>query len=226
MGKKAENIMIPENEVCIRVATQEDVEQIVRVHELSFPDYFLTNMGWGVLRRYYTTYVTHPDAAAAVITVSGEVCAFIVGTYRAASMIKAFYRSNFVFVFMAVLWKIVTLNPVILRGLSTRLCHLGIAVKAYFSLAGDAACQSPATQPGKEKKSGRAVAAATLPDYRGKDISSRLFSYFEQLLKEHGSDEVILSVNADNARAIRFYEKNGWKLLKDKGSELSFVKSL
>lgn len=213
-------------EVEMRKAHLSDIDEIVQIHRTSFPEYFLTNMGTGILRRYYTVYVTHPDAVAVVATVGENVCAFIVGTSKASSLLKTFYKDNFFYVLGVTFIKIVSLNPVVLKGLSMRLCHVRIAVQSYFAQKKKPALADAPESPESEVRVGRAVAAATLPEYRGKSVSREVFHQFEVQLKAHGASEVQLCVIADNMRAIRFYEKCGWTMVKDKGAELVFSKKL
>ncbi len=49
------------------------------------------------------------------------------------------------------------------------------------------------------------------PDYWGAGVSSRLFDAGVTYLRERGFERLILWVLEDNARARRFYERNGWQ---------------
>jgi GNAT superfamily N-acetyltransferase len=50
-----------------------------------------------------------------------------------------------------------------------------------------------------------------VPDKRGLGYSAYLDAYAIQYLKNRGLSKSRLSVSPTNTRAIRFYEKNGWK---------------
>lgn len=54
-----------------------------------------------------------------------------------------------------------------------------------------------------------------IPSCRGKGYSSSLLSYSEQWFFRQGMKEYHLRVDQGNRRAIRFYEKNGLRILKD-----------
>lgn len=51
---------------------------------------------------------------------------------------------------------------------------------------------------------------AVLEKYRGKGISDKLYSYFENESSECSS--ISLEVRSDNERAIKFYEKKGFNI--------------
>jgi ribosomal protein S18 acetylase RimI-like enzyme len=130
-------------------------------------------------------------------------------------------------VFFTVLYKLLTLNPVIIKGLSIRLGHVTLAISARFSGAASLASEKPLTDGTQsERQIGRLVSIAALPEVRGRNISAKLLFFFEEQLKKRGTNEVRLCVNADNGRAIQFYKKSGWQRIKDNGNELEFSKDL
>jgi ribosomal protein S18 acetylase RimI-like enzyme len=212
-------------EIGVRLASPTDVVRIVQIHKVSFPDYFLTNMGDGVLRRYYETYLKHPDGVNVVATVGGEVCAFISGTHQASDILRSFYKRNLFYVIGATLGRVLLFNPIILKGLSMRLCHVRIAFASFLSRSNRCG-KAKAHEQTTNKKIGRLVSIAALPECRGKDVSVRMIQFFEKQLISRCTNEVHLCVNSDNARAIQFYKKVGWVMIKDKGSEQAFVKRL
>lgn len=53
-------------------------------------------------------------------------------------------------------------------------------------------------------------AMAVAPEYRGRDIGSKLLSVAEQKLGEMGCMKINLQINGDNAAVVRFYEVNGY----------------
>lgn len=50
-------------------------------------------------------------------------------------------------------------------------------------------------------------------EYRGAGYSAELHQYMTAYMKRRGFRKAMLSVSPTNLRAIRFYEKNGWKNL-------------
>lgn len=60
-------------------------------------------------------------------------------------------------------------------------------------------------------KTMRCGALCIAPDYRGKGISQELFKLHQATAKEAGCRQLFLEVLKDNHRAIRFYEKMGYR---------------
>lgn len=58
--------------------------------------------------------------------------------------------------------------------------------------------------------------------YRGNGNGSQLIKEFCRNMREQGITGVMLIVGADNVRAQKFYEKNGFKLLKKKKSGFTY----
>jgi GNAT superfamily N-acetyltransferase len=50
------------------------------------------------------------------------------------------------------------------------------------------------------------------PNYRGTGIAQRLMATFEEKVKEHNQNELVLSVKKDNGRAIKAYKNFGWQV--------------
>jgi hypothetical protein len=63
--------------VDIRNAAITDLDGIVNVHVAAFPDNFLTNLGRGLLKRFYAAYLHHPNTVNVVTVKDGRVCAFM-----------------------------------------------------------------------------------------------------------------------------------------------------
>ncbi len=53
---------------------------------------------------------------------------------------------------------------------------------------------------------------AVLPEYRGRDIGSKLLSVAEHKLGALGCMKINLQINGDNAAVVRFYEANGYNV--------------
>jgi ribosomal protein S18 acetylase RimI-like enzyme len=65
-----------------------------------------------------------------------------------------------------------------------------------------------------------------LPACRGTGCAEELMRAFERALRERGVGAVGLSVNSDNARAIRFYRKAGWQVAQQRQHSVAFAKRL
>lgn len=67
---------------------------------------------------------------------------------------------------------------------------------------------------------------ALLPRAQKKGLGSRLMSFFMERLKEAGSEGVHLSLNPDNTRAQKVFEKLGFKLVETVQSDLWITRYL
>lgn len=52
-----------------------------------------------------------------------------------------------------------------------------------------------------------------IPEWRGRGLSTQLEKYVESSMRQMGYRSARLSVSPTNLRALKFYEKNGWKNL-------------
>ncbi|KKB78154.1 hypothetical protein VW35_13370 [Devosia soli] len=52
-----------------------------------------------------------------------------------------------------------------------------------------------------------------MPDMQGHGIGARLLNRMEMILELEGADRVLLETPADNVRAVRFYERQGYQIL-------------
>lgn len=62
------------------------------------------------------------------------------------------------------------------------------------------------------KRTMRCGTLCIAPAYRGQGVSRRLFELHKQAALDAGCDQLFLEVLRENARAIRFYEKQGYRI--------------
>ncbi|MGB2938127.1 MAG: GNAT family N-acetyltransferase, partial [Phycisphaerae bacterium] len=67
---------------------------------------------------------------------------------------------------------------------------------------------------------------AVAPEMRGSGVAMELIRCFERDVAEKGLSRVSLTVFADNERAICFYEKAGWVVLKRTPRTVQFFREL
>lgn len=209
----------------VRQAEQRDLDGMVRVHQAAFPEYFGTNLGRGLLTRYYREFLCHPQAVSVVVENDAGICGFIVGYRGRAPVMDLFWRRHLLYVTGCVLLKLVTLNPVIWRGLVARLGHVRVAARALFSRR-PAVAASSTTPEQPAIAAARLLSIAVLPACRGTGCAETVMRFFEQALRERGLALAELTVNSDNARAIHFYRKAGWNVAKQGQHSIAFAKRL
>ena len=209
----------------VRKAELVDIDQIVKVHQQCFGDYFLTMLGRGMLTRYYRNYLEHHDTVNVVVEVDNKVCAFICGVYKPSDVLKTFYRKNFFYVLGVIFLRLLTLNIGVWQGVMKRVSHMKIAVKDKLGGARSSSVSGNSVSE-IDALTGRLVSIACSPAFQGKNIAGEMITFFENQLIAHGAKCVKLTVKSENDRAIRFYKKVGWSVLEDRGNELVFMKNL
>jgi ribosomal-protein-alanine N-acetyltransferase len=61
---------------------------------------------------------------------------------------------------------------------------------------------------------GRIITIDVLPEAQGTGIGDAMLTAAEEMLRQAGCDYVSLEVAVDNSRALRFYKKHGYSVLK------------
>lgn len=192
-----------------------DTPAVARAHAAAFPDYFLTHLGDGFLQLFYAEFVDNPAHPGFVAKVDGRVVGFVVGTLQPEALYKDFYRRNFVRLIGIVAERVAT-DAYVRHHISARMQHVLLAARSYV-LRNDA----PAQASGEDHGGAHLLSIGLLPDARGLGIGEGLMSVFERRVQADGAHKVLLSVRADNPRAIAFYQKCGWR--KERMSEASIV---
>ena len=205
----------------------EDVPPMVRLHRHIFPDYFLTHLGQEFLELFYNHLIPRPGYSF-VARCNGQIIGFVTGTADPDQFYHGFYKHNFLSLARIVLVRMF-LDPHVRSSIWGRLFHLRYAGRALLR-----------SRPPQNNGSAQPIAeAAPTPhgiahllsigvadDFRGQGVAESLSDRFCREAKEDGRRLVLLSVLAENARAIRFYTRTGWQLVEEGGSSLVFSRSL
>jgi len=198
----------------VRRATAADLDGMARCHELSFPGYFMTEMGPGWLRALYRHFIQHEQGIAVVVTdEADEVLGFAVGgaaTIRAEFLRTALYRYPHL-----IIGKFVTVG-IVRRKLSREILR-------RFS-PGRQEAQTATTRPPQAAgaRVGDLLSIGVFPHSQGSGAAGKLIGYFGDLCAEAGYTVLELSVEADNLRAVAFYKKLGWKVVCQYDDDLWF----
>lgn len=204
----------------IRTATAKDLDEIVAVHCTCFPNSFTTVMGKHLLKCYYAEFMEN-NRELFLVSESNEnpskIDGFCMGYYgESPDGVERFIKRNFVRFSLRVLWLLLTFN--------------GLAWKRAASVLrrkNDVIVVNDMLRSFVRKDSAELLSICVLKDKRGTGLSSLLVDEYEQVLQEQRRRVCVLSVLADNERAIRFYEKKGFTLVKKIGSSsLVYAKTL
>ncbi len=169
-------------------ASEDDIAGIVDLHLLKFTNFFLSTLGPSFLKAYYKAFLLMKDDAIIIVAKQeGKVVGFAAVMFESIGAMKKIVASSpltFSFVFL----KIALGNPKGFLGLVNRVLNgkgLQIAGPELLSIA-------------------------TSEQVRG--LGSNLLKQTEEIVASKGYNNISLTTDfEDNARAIRFYEKNGYE---------------
>ncbi len=192
----------------IRPLTIEDLPNVAQVHMQAFPNSALTKLGREAVRRYYEWQITGPHEALNIgvydeDTLLGFCCG---GIFRGA--LGGFLEKNRAFLIRRVIsrpWLL--LNPLFRERAwfaISRLC------RRFLPRYKRSVAQSTAARP-KPIPSFGILSIAVAPQYQGSGAAQLLMEYSERVAVERGFTRMNLTVHPSNKRAVRFYEKMGWR---------------
>jgi ribosomal protein S18 acetylase RimI-like enzyme len=184
---------------------------MARVHLRAFPTSLRSRLGPGFLERFYAEFCRHAYDYGFVAFENGSdrMAAFVVGTSRARAHRQAFLLRRAPYL----TWRVGE------RSLSDP----EVRRLVRFALRGG---------PGRgaSRPAGicpvRLLSIAVDPDFQGSGAAKAVADAFEAKLRAAGHRRVGLSVHADNARAIAFYEKTGWSVAHKSPAGWWFEKTL
>jgi ribosomal protein S18 acetylase RimI-like enzyme len=212
-------------EVRVRPMEHHDVAAVADVHMTAFPDYFLTHMGRGFLEKYYDSYVGVRGAYAFLASVGPDVVGFLVGALDENALTKAFYRRHWPVLGATVVWKFVTRRA----ARASIVSRAGVMREALVALVSprsstDAPPAPPAGVPEGAKASLMSIGVD--PAHRGRGIAEKLQDAFAASARRDGATWLRLNVRPDNARAVGFYEKSGWRVLRSTDKKTTFFREV
>lgn len=175
----------------VRSMCQDDLAEVVRVHQISFRGFFLDKLGPAFLRAYYRAVLDFPDSVANVaVDENGVIRGFVVGFMNPSGFYRHLRKRRLRFLPAVVL--ALVRRPRLLLGVLRN----GARVSRR-SVADD-------TSRCGELSS---IAAAT----PGVGIGSMLLLSFVNALRRRGCRRISLTTDkTDNDRAREFYRRHGF----------------
>jgi ribosomal protein S18 acetylase RimI-like enzyme len=176
----------------ISVASLDDLDEVVAVHQAAFPGFFMTQLGPCFLREYYRCVVECGKGILLAETVDGQCLGFVAGFA----------------------------DPAVFYGeLRRRRCRLGIAALASVTarpwrlpiFVADYRRAGKGTRPQSGPPSAEISSLAVRPLAGGRGIGSRLVHAFVQVAMTAGIERIVLTTDThDNEGGNRFYERLGF----------------
>jgi GNAT superfamily N-acetyltransferase len=175
---------------------QDNVNEIARIHLISFSGFFLSSLGLNFLKIYYSSCLKNNNTIAiGLFDESGNLQGFAIGTSNASGFHKKILINNFDKFFMSLIG-IIILRPSIL-------------VRLIFNLS-----KSP--QKSDTKDYAELLSIAVMPNLKGFGYGKMLLDEFEFNAKKMGVNKIALTTDFyDNETVINFYKTNNYKAYYD-----------
>jgi ribosomal protein S18 acetylase RimI-like enzyme len=189
---------------------REDLDEIVAVHLEAFPTSAMTRLGASAVRAYYDWLLTGPHDVVAVgaLAPSGLAGFVIGGTFHGA--MSGYLRAN-----SALLARSLLVRPGALASDEVR-DRLRFALRVRARRPGSRQQSGPLPKASVSAagngrmQSFTLLAMAVRPWFQGSGVATSLMEGTVDAAAAAGYDSMRLSVRAENARAIAFYEREGW----------------
>ncbi|MDY6836568.1 MAG: hypothetical protein SWH78_01220 [Thermodesulfobacteriota bacterium] len=194
--------------------TRDDLKDVVDLHVLCFPHYFLTGLGDGVLRHYYTYAMDDPQSLVIVLEIpeSGRVVGLAVGTFDPEFQAKLFLSHLFGF-----LWGVlrgVFMSHTVREGIVQRLWDMKWAVRSLFRATINHVTADPQTASPLITDYACLLVNAVHPEWRGWQSSERFLKYFTNCVLEMGATGIWGTVYPENLAALILYKRLSWNIEK------------
>lgn len=183
--------------ISYRKSKVSDSNQIAKIHLKSFPNFFLTSLGYSFLKTYYKSCSKSKEAISicAIDNETKKIVGFAVGCFNSVGFNKRLIFSNSLeYSYRAIL--LLFSKPIAL-------------IRLYKNLA---------KNNGKDDKGNYAelLSIGVLPDKNGFGIGQSLLVKFENQVREKGINTITLTTDADsNDSVLRFYKKSGYTVYYD-----------
>lgn len=178
----------------LREAKLADLDQIVNVHFLAFPNFFLTCLGSKFLKQYYKIYIKYSHLAF-VAEENGFIEGFVVGSNNSVCFYKDLKQEVLHFVF-PVLFNLINfqlLSKIFKRAISVLFKKkVNRSLKSYEGL-------------------NELTSIGVTPTVQSKGLGNRLLAKYEQHCVTSNIEGITLTTDAkNNDKVLKFYKKAGY----------------
>ncbi|MBR0447563.1 MAG: GNAT family N-acetyltransferase [Clostridia bacterium] len=177
------------------IIDKELVSQVVDIHMATFQGFFLTFLGKGFLRQMYTAYVRHEDSDLLIAVDGDMVVGFLAYSNHLSQLYKHMIKKS--------------LFPFAWYSLGAFLRKPKIFMRLIRAL-------SKPGETAKEEKFIHITSIGVSPEYKGRGVGSVLLDSLKSSVNFEKYQYISLETDAvNNESAIRFYEKNGFTLVRE-----------
>jgi ribosomal protein S18 acetylase RimI-like enzyme len=194
-------------DVLIREILEADLALLARLHVRVFADRFLGYMGERFLRRYYSEFIGREGNHGFVALEGDEPVGFVVGTENLDALYGRFFRRSPITISLLAAWRFIV-SGAARRDFFRSFTQFRYAFRSIF--AGGKKRVRASEEIGTRIRA-RLLAIGVAPERRGRGIAESLEGRLRESMRDAGVSTIGLGVDKDNARAIRYYEKNGWQ---------------
>ena len=181
------------NSIIYRKAETKDINDIARVHEAAFRNFFLTTLGNSFLRVYYKACIRHKDSIViCAVDDRGCICGFASGSISA----NGYYKKILLFSLIPFFIEIIKLifkrpNTIIRLALNLNKSKNALDRSDYAEL----------------------LSIAIKPEMKGSGVGMTLLDHFEREVMFNGSIKLALTTDYENnERVVNFYKKCGYQV--------------
>ena len=215
--KKTNNNLTVDDDIEIIRAQETHIPDMAQCHIESFPERFMTEMGYRWLCALYRFFIKHDrNVCLVAVDINGKIIGLAVGGdphIREEFLKSALFRyPHFIF------WKFLSKRRV------RRVLLQELTRKLHRKRTADHPADTKAA--GSGVRSGNLLSICVLPDYQGSGIAAKLIESFQLACKAEGYECLTLSVVKQNSHAVAFYKKHGWHQSDISGESIRFYLDL
>ncbi len=207
-------------EIIYQKISKEHIKGLVELHKKNATEEnFLPLLGDKAIGKFYEWWIDRKDTISFVAILNEKVIGHILGPtkidYR--NELNKFLFPYLIEGFFLSFYK----NPIKIFKLTIkRFFSIVLSLKSIFF--------KNKMKLGKSESinSGILLSITVDPEFQGKGVALKLNNLFLDEAKLKGIKRITLSVRKSNLRAIKFYEKTGWKVLKISKNAVYFYMNL
>lgn len=188
-------------DVLLETIEKPHLKDVARVHLAAFPFSALSRVGLEAVYRYYLWQLEGPhEHWFRGAWKEGRLVGFCVSGVSRGALRGFLSKNRWFLAFRLVLRPWLWTDPLVLDRVKTAARSLGLLRKSTVA---------PKLSPGPPSWGILSIAVA--PEERGTGVAQVLMGDAEREALRRGYGRMHLTVATDNARAVRFYEKLGWR---------------